>query len=574
MNIRELLDKEVTRALAAAGAPESPAIVKPAQKPEFGHYQANGIMSAAKKLGLKPRDLANKVVENLSSDMLEKVEIAGPGFINIHLDKTFLAKETVKAHGSERLGIDKQRPETVVVDYSSPNLAKEMHIGHLRSTTIGDAVVRILEFLGHNVIRANHVGDWGAQFGSLLAHMDQLREEGHELKSELSDLEEFYRAASSLFKTDEAFARKAREYVVRLQQGDRECLALWEQFIEESIRHCEQVYQRLNITLTRRDLAPESSYNAELPRVVEELTEKGLLVESEGAKCVFLDEFKAKDGSPLPAIIQKSDGGYPYIATDLAAVRYRSQVLGANRSLYFVGAEQQLHLQQLFAVAKAAGYISDDQEFRHLSFGNILKKDGKRYKTRDGADVKLADVLDEAVSRAYELVMEKNSDLDDIEKRQVSEIVGIGAVKYAELSKNRATDYIFDWNTMLSFDGNTAPYLLYAYTRVRSIFRRASIDSSDLQANVQLQEEAEVQLALKLLQATEVLDAVLEDYQPNLLCNYLFELSGLFMSFYESCPVLKAEEAVKQSRLILCDLTAKTLAQGLALLGIQTTERM
>lgn len=574
MNIRELLDKEVSRALEEAGAPDSPAIVKPAQKAEFGHYQANGVMSAAKKLGMKPRDLADKVVENLSSDAAEKIEVAGPGFINIHLSRAFLGNEIASAHKSERLGIDKQQPENIVVDYSSPNLAKEMHIGHLRTTTIGDAIVRILEFLGHNVIRANHVGDWGAQFGSLLAYMDQLREEGHELKSELGDLEEFYRAASALFKSEEAFARKAREYVVRLQQGDEKCLALWEQFIEESIRHCQQVYERLNITLTREDISPESAYNAELPRVIEELTEMGLLVESEGAKCVFLDEFKAKDGSPLPAIIQKSDGGYPYMATDLAAARYRSRVLGAHRSLYFVGAEQQLHLQQLFAVARAAGYISDEQEFRHLSFGNILKKDGKRYKTRDGGDVKLADVLDEAVRRAHDLVQGKNSDLSDQEKHQVSEIVGIGAVKYAELSKNRTTDYIFDWDTMLSFDGNTAPYLLYAYTRVRSIFRRASIDSSDLDANVTLYEEAEVQLAVKLLQATEVLDAVLEDYQPNVLCSYLFELSGLFMSFYEMCPVLKAEEDIKQSRLILCDLTAKTLAQGLDLLGINTTERM
>ncbi|MEX2489589.1 MAG: arginine--tRNA ligase [Pseudomonadales bacterium] len=574
MNIRALLEEEVTMALAAAGAHESPAIVKPAQRAEFGHYQANGIMAAAKKSGLKPRELAEKVINHLSTEAADKIEVAGPGFINIHLNAQFVANEITKAHKNDHLNIEKPAAETIIVDYSSPNLAKEMHIGHLRSTTIGDAVVRILEFLGHDVIRANHVGDWGAQFGSLLAYMDRLRQQGHELKSELSDLEQFYRAASSLFKTDESFATIAREYVVRLQQGDRECLTLWKQFIEESIRHCEQVYDRLNITLTRDDLSPESSYNSELPRVIEELSDMGLLVESEGARCVFLDQFKAKDGSPLPAIIQKSDGGYPYMATDLAAVRHRSRNLGANRSLYFVGAEQQLHLEQLFAVAKAAGYISETQEFRHLSFGNILKKDGKRYKTRDGADVKLADVLDEAVRRARDLVDSKTSDLTHEEKLQVSEIVGIGAVKYAELSKNRATDYIFDWDTMLSFDGNTAPYLLYAYTRIRSIFRRAELDPSQLKGTVDLREDAEIQLAIKLLQATEVLDAVLDDYQPNLWCNYLFELAGLFMSFYEVCTVLKADAAIKQSRLILCDLTAKTLQQGLGLLGIQTTERM
>ncbi|MBD3648849.1 MAG: arginine--tRNA ligase, partial [Pseudomonadales bacterium] len=551
------------------------AIVRPAQKPEFGHYQANGIMSASKSLGMNPRELADKVVQNLDTQAAEKIEVAGPGFINIHLAPAYLANEVMQARTDDRLGIDKHTAETIVVDYSSPNLAKEMHIGHLRSTTIGDAVARILEFLGHNVIRANHVGDWGAQFGSLLAYMDQLRAEGqNELKSELKDLETFYRDASALFKSDEAFASKAREYVVRLQSGDEQCLTLWEQFIEESVRHCEAVYKRLNITLTRKDLAPESSYNESLPVVIEELGEQGLLVESEGAQCVFIDEFKGKDGKPLPAIIRKSDGGYPYMATDLAAVRYRSLELGARRALYFIGAEQQLHLRQLFAVARAAGYISDDQEYRHLSFGLILKKDGKRYKTRDGADVKLADVLEEAVSRAHDLVTDKNAELTDDDRTRVSEVVGIGAVKYAELSKNRTTDYTFDWDTMLSFEGNTAPYLLYAYTRIQSIFKRASIAPEELSGELALQEPAEIQLAVKLLQFTEALEAVLEDYQPNLLCNYLFELSGLFMSFYEKCPVLKAEEHVRNSRLILCDATARTVKQALDLLGIRTVDQM
>lgn len=575
MNIRAQLDQEITRALAAAGAPDAPAIVKIAQKPEFGHYQANGVMAAAKALGMNPRELAEKVVQNLSSEAAEKIEVAGPGFINIHLSPAFLANEIMKARESNRLGVETQAAETVVVDYSSPNLAKEMHIGHLRSTTIGDATVRILEFLGHNVIRANHVGDWGAQFGSLLAYMDQLREQGqNELKSELRDLEVFYRSASELFKTDEDFARKAREYVVRLQSGDEKCLTLWAQFIEESIRHSQAVYERLNITLSRDDLAPESSYNESLPHIIDELEEKGLLVESEGAKCVFIDEFKGKDGKPLPAIIRKSDGGYPYIATDLAAVRYRSLELGAKRALYFIGAEQQLHLRQLFAVAKAAGYITDDQEYRHLAFGNILKQDGKRFKTRDGADVKLADVLEEAVHRAHDLVVDKNAELSDEERRNVSEVVGIGAVKYAELSKNRLTDYIFDWDTMLSFDGNTAPYLQYAYTRVQSIFRRAGIETSQIEGELILSEPAEVQLAVRLLQLTEVLESVLEDYQPNLLCNYLFDVAGLFMTFYEACPVLKTDEATRASRLILCEATARTLKLGLDLLGIKTVDRM
>ena len=574
MNLKQLLDDRVAVAMTAAGVADAKAIVKQAQKSEFGHYQANGIMGAAKRQKSNPQELAGKVLKQLGDDMDLQLEVAGPGFINITLSPDFLAGALKKLQHSHRLGIEEAEEKVVVVDYSAPNLAKEMHIGHLRSTTIGDTAVRILEFLGHAVVRANHVGDWGAQFGSLLAYMDQLASQGEELSSELKDLEKFYQSASALFRSDEAFAIKARSFVVRLQGGDERCLALWEEFITESKRHCQAVYDQLNITLTANDIRAESAYNDELPVLVNELEEKQLLVESEGAKCVFLDGFKGKDDKPLPAIIQKSDGGYPYMATDLAAVRYRAGTLKAHEVLYFVGTQQQLHLRQVFAVAAAAGYIGGHQRFRHLPFGWVLKADNTPFKTRDGADVKLVDVLNEAVDRAHRLVNEKNPDLSLEEKKNIARVVGIGAIKYAELSKNRTTDYIFDWDTMLSFEGNTAPYLQYAYTRIQSIFRRENILATEIKGKFHLTDPAELRLAVKLLQFSETINAVIEDYQANILCNYLFELAGIFMSFYEACPVLKASEPHRTSRLLLCHLTASTLQKGLDLLGIETIEQM
>ncbi|MEX2327602.1 MAG: arginine--tRNA ligase [Pseudomonadales bacterium] len=572
MNLRTTIESAILAALARSGAGGSPAAVRPAQRAEFGQYQANGIMGAAKKLGMNPRELAENVVSHLDLPEAEKIEIAGPGFINIHLAPSYIAKALGSIVTSATLGTDHKPRKTVVVDYSAPNLMKEMHIGHLRTTAIGDALVRILEFLGQDVVRVNHVGDWGAQFGSLLAYLDQLNEK--EITTGLKDLEKFYRAASKLFKSDEAFAARARQYVVKLQSGDEKCLALWQTFISESINHCQQVYEKLDITLTRDDIAAESSYNDVLPIVVDELHEKGLLVESEGALCVFLEPFKGKDGKPLPAIVRKSDGGYPYMATDIAAVRHRSINLGADEALYVVGAPQTLHFQQVFAVARAAGYLNEKQQFLHLPFGNILKPDGKMFKTRDGADVKLIDVVDEAVARAYKLVTHKNPGLPEDARNEIARVVGAGAMKYAELSKNRTTDYVFDWDTMLSFEGNTAPYLQYAYTRIKSLFKRAGIDESQLQGEILLRQPAEIQLGVKLLQFSEALDGVLEDYQANVLCNYLYELAVLFMSFYEACPILKSDDATKASRLLICDITARTLRQGLDLLGIKTVEQM
>jgi len=579
MNLRHHLDAIVSNAMTAAGCDaDTPAVIKQAARPEFGHYQANGVMGAAKKLGMNPRELATKVVANLESaaePIIKRLEIAGPGFINIHLNEGSLSSQLEDLSSDAKLGTGVTEQLTFVIDYSSPNLAKEMHIGHLRPTAIGDAIVRILEFQSHRVHRANHVGDWGAQFGSLLAYLDDLQAQGQNTaQAELKDLEKFYQAASSLFRDDEAFANRARNYVVRLQNGDPHCLKLWQQFIDESISHCQAVYEEMNVSLTEADIVPESFYNDSLHPLIEELTQLGLLVESDGAKCVFLEEFTGKEGKPLPAIIQKSDGGCPYMATDVAAVKYRSQTLKVDGAYYFVGAEQQLHLRQVFAVATAAGYISAEQVFSHFPSGSINGPDGRRFKTREGNNVKLADVIKEAKDRALLLVEQKNPELEQEVKQDIARVVGIGAVKYAELSKNRMTDYIFDWDAMLSFDGNTAPYLQYAYTRIRSIFRKQDIESTSLTGTVSLDHAAELALAVKLLQFPEAVNAVLDDCQPNLLCNYLFELAGVFMHFYEACPVLGADPATRDSRLRICHTTATVLKQGLNLLGIETVEQM
>ncbi len=575
MNIRQLLDNRVSKALITAGAPDnSSAVIKQSNRAEFGHYQANGVMGAAKQLKMNPRELAAKVIEALDlNDIAEKVEIAGPGFLNIHLKKAWLSQQLELALNAEKLNIDQaNQPQTVVIDYSGPNLAKEMHVGHLRSTIIGDAVARTLDFIGHHVIRQNHVGNWGTQFGMLLAHMNSLQASDEELSMQLSDLEDFYRTAKKRFDNEEGFAETARDYVVKLQAGDADCLVLWQQFIDISLQHCDDIYSRLNVLLTRDDVMPESAYNHDLANVIKDLNSAGLLTEDQGAQCVFLEEFRSKDDKILPAIVQKSDGGYLYATTDLAALRYRHNELKANRVLYFVDARQSLHLNQVFAISKAANFVPQAMQLEHMAFGTMMGKDGKPFKTRDGGTVKLIDLLKEAEQRAFDLVSEKNPDLSEDERKAVAHTVGIGAVKYADLSKNRSSDYIFNWDTMLSFEGNTAPYLQYAYARIQSIFRKAG--EINLDAKLHLDETAEKQLATKLLQLPEAIEIVVKDGTPNLLCNYLFELAGNFMSFYEACPILKADDEIKNSRLKLAKLTAKTLETGLGLLGIETLDRM
>ena len=583
MNIRHELEIRISKALAAAGAEEgAPALVGPAAKAAFGDYQANGVMPAAKKLKCQPRDLAEKVVAAAElDDLAEKVEIAGPGFINITLRSTWLADQLAEElsrsaqAGQGRSAPTADQPQTVVIDYSSPNLAKEMHVGHLRSTVIGDAIARVLAFLGHDVRRQNHVGDWGTQFGMLLARMDELTETGESKEAELADLEEFYRAAKQRFDSDEAFADKARALVVKLQGGDERILVILKQFRDISLAHCQQVYHALGVMLTPVDVCGESFYNDDLPKVVEELDAKGLLTESQGAQCVFLDEFTNKDGEVLPMIVRKSDGGYLYHTTDLAAIRHRIGELKGDRLLYVVGTEQKLHFQQLFAVARKAGFAPAGVALEHVSFGMMLGGDRRPFKTREGGTIKLMDLLTEAVDKAYELVSEKSPGLPEDARREIARVVGIGAVKYADLSQNRTSDYVFSWGKMLSLEGNTAPYMQYAYARIRSIFRKGEVKADELRgAEFTIAEPAERALAVKLLQLAETLQAVAGECLPNLLCGYLYELAGALMSFYESCPVLKADRALRASRLALCDLTARTIRCGLDLLGIETVEQM
>ena len=576
MNIRQFLEARVEQAMQAAGAAkDSPAVIKPSGRPEFGDYQANGIMGAAKKLKINPRELATSVVEHLKlEEIADNIEIAGPGFINIHLKDTWLSSQAESTLKHDNLGILPTNPsQKVVIDYSAPNLAKEMHVGHLRSTIIGDTMVRTLKFLGHTVIAQNHVGDWGTQFGMLLAHMKSLQNDSEELSMQLADLETFYRAAKTRFDKEDGFADIARDYVVRLQSGDKECYDLWQQFVEVSLSHSDAVYERLGVLLTRDDLMPESAYNDDLASVVADLKSAGLLTENDGAQCVYLEEFKGRDDTLLPAIVQKSDGGYLYATSDLAATRYRHNTLKADRVLYFVDARQSTHLAQVFAIAKKANFVPESMSFEHMAFGTMMGKDGKPFATRTGGIVKLTDLLDEAEQRAFDLVSEKNPDLDEASRREISSLVGIGAVKYADLSKNRTSDYIFNWDTMLSFEGNTSPYLQYAHARIRSLFAKAG--DVDTSAAISITEPAEHQLALTLLRFSEALELVEKDGTPNTLCNYLFELAGNFMTFYEACPVLKTEDvAVRASRLQLAQLTADTLKTGLDLLGIAAPDRM
>ena len=562
--------------LAAGADSQCEALVRQSGKVQFGDYQANGIMPAAKKLGLNPREFAQKVLEKAElQDIAEKTEIAGPGFINIFLKNAWLAENINNAVKDPKLGIHNHDKQTVVADYSSPNVAKEMHVGHLRSTIIGDAVVRTLEFLGNNVIRANHVGDWGTQFGMLIAYLEKMENE-HASEMELSDLEAFYRAAKKHYDEDPVFAEKARNYVVKLQSGDEYCRTMWQKLVKITMQQNQHNYDRLNVTLTDKDVMGESLYNPMLPGIVEDLKKQGLAVEDDGALVVYLDEFKNKDGDPMGVIVQKKDGGFLYTTTDIAAAKYRYETLKANRALVFSDTRQSQHMQQAWLITRKAGYVPDSFQLEHKNFGMMLGKDGKPFKTRSGDTVKLADLLDEAIERADVLISQKSTALSDQEKADVIEAVGIGSVKYADLSKNRTTDYVFDWDNMLSFEGNTAPYMQYAYTRIRSIFNRSQIALSEVeQAQLNITDEKERALAIKLLQFEEAIQIVAKDGTPHVLCAYLYELAGVFSSFYEHCPILNNEDQqVKLSRLKLALLTERTLKQGLDLLGIKTVEKM
>jgi len=549
-------------------------ILRPAD-PRFGDLQANLAMALGKKLGKKPRDVAQDIVEKLDApQLIAKADVAGPGFINLTLSQEALDQYAKAMLQNASLGIEAANPtQHVIVDYSSPNVAKEMHVGHLRSTVIGDAIVRILEAQGHDVIRRNHIGDWGTQFGMLIEH---LNDTGESPTEQASNLTAFYQQAKQRFDSDEDFQTRARQRVVKLQKGDDETNAAHAAIIEGSSNYFSSIYQRLGVKLSKEDIRGESYYNNKLANIVEQLSQQGLLQESEGAKVVYPDGFVDREGDPMPMIVQKSDGGFLYATTDLAAARYRMEQEQANRIIYVTDSRQSQHFAMVFQTLKQANWASDDIRLDHVVFGTVLGPDRKPFKTREGGIVRLIDLIDEADKRAEKIIAEKNPDLPEDQRKDVAHKLGIGALKYADLASDRIKDYVFDWERMLAFDGNTAPYLVNAYVRIQSIFRKGERAFDDIQID-QLRIEApqEKQLALKLMQYADVVRQVADSLEPHRLCTFLYELASSYHSFYEHCPVLIApDEATRESRLALSHLVARTLEHGLSLLAIETVDRM
>ncbi|MGV3721226.1 MAG: arginine--tRNA ligase [Actinomycetota bacterium] len=586
-SLREIIEAAVTRALVQVVGPEAEGmdpLVRPTQDPKFGDYQSNVALGLAKRLGRKPREVAEELAAALDlADVCETPEIAGPGFINLRVRPAYLASALGGIQADPRLGIAPAAdPERIVVDYSSPNVAKAMHVGHLRSTIIGDTIARLLEFQGHDLVRLNHIGDWGTQFGMLIQHLRETASEVTENPEavQIADLEAFYVAAKQHFDADAEFQDRARQAVVDLQSGDPQARSLWEVLCAESMRHAAEVYELLDIR--GLETRGESFYNPMLPDVVRDLEANGMAVESQGAVCVFVEGYTNREGAPLPMIIRKSGGGYNYDTTDLAGVRHRVNEEKADRIVYVTDKRQAQHFEMVFAAARKAGWIPDAVRVDHVGFGMILGADRKPFRSRDGGTVKLVELLLEAENRAAQSIGEdeRRQGLSDEQKAEIARTVGIGAVKYADLSHNLTTDYVFDWDTMLALEGNTAPYMLYAYARVRSIGRKAGIDYDALSADlpILLEHESEIALAKELLNFGAVVKQVSEELRPHHLTDYLYTLSRAFSTFYDrerGVRVIDAEsDAIRLSRLRLCDLTARTLKQGLYLLGIPVLEQM
>ena len=566
MKIKLELSKIIENALKNANIEADDIVISDATKPEFGDYQFNGVMKLAKILKQNPRQIAMNVVEHIdTTGMIAKVEVAGPGFINIWLNNSWLSQETNAIVSDDRVGVGYvENPKKVVVDYSGPNMAKQMHVGHLRSSIIGDTLATLLEFLGDDVIRQNHIGDWGTQFGMLIAYLEEQNTDGN--TQELKDLEQFYKDAKVRFDQSEDFANKAREYVVKIQGGDEYCLTLWQSFIDASLGHCEEVYEKLGVNLTRDDVRAESFYNPQLPQVIKSLREKEMSTISNGAECVFLD------GSDIPVIVQKGDGGYLYATTDLAGLEFRAKELHANRICYVVDARQAGHFKQVFSIAKQADMVGEEVALEHIGFGTMMDKSGKPFKTRDGGTVKLVDLLDEAVSKAKESIKEPEQYSED-ELNHTAKVLGIGAVKYADLSISRESNYIFSWDKMLSFDGNTAMYMQYAYARTQSILRKYN---AEVTGNIMVNDEIEHRLALMLLKFEDTLIKASIEATPHTITSYLYDLVTLFMKFYELNPILKEEieEELKQSRLQLTKLTGVVIKKALNILGIEVVDKI
>jgi arginyl-tRNA synthetase len=576
---QEVLAERVKDALSAAfGAEYADAdpLIRPSQ---FADFQANVALPLAKRLGRPPRDVAAELARHLDlAGVAGPPEVSGPGFINITLSSDWIAAQASGLLNDPRLGTaSPAAPQTIVVEYSSPNVAKEMHVGHLRTTIVGDALARILDFAGHRVIRDNHLGDWGTPFGMLIEHMLDVGEDSAEAGLLITDPNSFYQAARRKFDSDQVFAERARSRVVKLQAGDPDTLRLWQHLVDLSKGYLHRIYRQLGVTLTDEDIRGESFYNAMLADVCTDLERLGVAVISDGALCAFPPGFAGRDGEPLPVIIRKSDGGYNYSTTDLATIRYRVDELHVDRAIYVVGSSQALHFQMVFAVARQAGWIPQGARFEHAQIGNVLGPDGKLLRTRTGETIKLSALLDESVERAAKVIdeLDAGSGVDEHARKEIAEPVGIGAVKYADLSTALDSEYVFDWSRMISFKGNTGPYLQYATARIRSIFRKAGLAPEAIAAPIELTEDAERALALRLLGFGAVISQVAETAEPHKLAAFLFEVASAFTTFYEQCPVLQAPtESVRRSRLALSALALGVLTTGLSLLGVPVPERM
>ncbi|MBB5775287.1 arginine--tRNA ligase [Nonomuraea jabiensis] len=569
-----VLTERVQQALARAFGQEhadADPLIRPSQ---FADFQANVAMSLAKRLRRAPREVAEAIKTELS-DFPGTIEVSGPGFLNITLDDSWIESEATRMLADPRLGVGTITPsQTVVIDYSAPNAAKEMHVGHLRTTIVGDSLARLHEHLGNTVIRQNHLGDWGTPFGMLIEHLLEIGEEAAVAQLEAGQGTEFYQAARAKFDSDDAFRQRARVRVTTLQSGDAETMRLWHVFMDATVRYFNKVYQLLGVTLTDADLAGESMYNPMLQKTCDDLEAAGTAVISDGALCVFPPGFTGSDDKPLPLIIRKSDGGYGYATTDMAAIRYRVHDLKAERILYVVGNEQALHFRMVFAAARLAGWLPDSVSAEHVQIGMMLGKDGRRFKTRSGESVKLMDLLQEAVDRATAAIADRG--YDEATTKEIAHAVGMGAVKYADLSVSHDSEYVLDFDRMISFTGNTGPYMQYATARIRSIFRKAGVAPAEATGPIVLAAPAERALGLQLLGFGELVSQVTTESEPHRLCNFLFQTASLFSTFYDECPVTKegVDPETRQHRLALCKLVLDVLEKGLDLLGVPVPERM
>jgi arginyl-tRNA synthetase len=574
-SLSSVIAPRVSRAIVAAYGPEfagTDPVLRPSQ---FADIQVNAALALAKRLGVPPRDTAERIVEHLDvQGICSAVEVSGPGFLNLTLSAEWLGESVTAMAADDRLGVPLEERQRIPIDYSAPNVAKEMHVGHLRTTVVGDALARVLEHLGHHVIRQNHIGDWGTPFGMLVEHLLEVGEDSAEAHLVEVNPNVFYQAAHAKFDTDEKFAARARSRVVALQAGDPETLRLWQELVDLSKDYFNRIYTRLAVTLTDDDLAGESTYNDRLAQVCDELEAAGIATMSEGALCVFLDGYTGRGGKPVPLIIRKSDGGYGYATTDLATIRYRVEQLRADRILYVIGAPQALHLDMVWDTARKAGWLPDHVTPIHVQIGNVLGADRKILRTRSGAPLRLMTLLDEAVTKARAVVDEARPDLSETVRETIAAQVGIGAVKYADLSVAHNSEYVFDLDRMVALTGNTGPYLQYAAARIRSILRTAGPRSSHVQTQISVSHDAERALALVLLDFGPVVSQVGDRLEPHRLCGYLFDLAHAFSVFYEHCPVLKADPPSRESRLALSALTLRTLVEGLFLLGLETPEQM